>query len=133
MDHTWNKNGEHMYQKRINKKGSFDERFENQIWKNIWCVGCETISFDFVSFNWVESVKKSKMDEENEFKALPMSEITEYEKVRLLGAGGFGKVYLVQHSTLETKCAAKEQIPSKEAREEAKVLKKLGNEQVIFL
>jgi len=40
-----------MYQKRINKKGSFDERFENQIWKNILCVGCETISFDFVSFN----------------------------------------------------------------------------------
>ena len=77
--------------------------------------------------------KRSKMDEENEFKALPMSEITEYEKVRLLGAGGFGKVYLVQHSTLETKCAAKEQIPSKEAREEAKVLKKLGNEQVMFL
>ena len=26
-----------MYQKRINKKGSFDERFENQIWKNFVC------------------------------------------------------------------------------------------------
>ena len=37
-----------MYQKRINKKGSFDERFEPNLEK--FCVlVCETISFDFIS------------------------------------------------------------------------------------
>ena len=59
-----------------------------------------------------------------------MSELRDYQKVRLLGAGGFGKVYLVQHSKTSIKCAAKEQKSSKWSREEAKVLKTLENQEV---
>ena len=70
------------------------------------------------------------MDEETELQPRSMSELREYEKVRLLGAGGFGKVYLVQHSITRVKCAAKEQKCSKWSKEEATVLKKLENHEV---
>ena len=70
------------------------------------------------------------MDDENKLQIRSMSELHEYEKVRLLGAGGFGKVYLVQHSVTHIKCAAKEQKCSKWSKEEATVLKKLENHEV---
>ena len=70
------------------------------------------------------------MDDDTTLQPQSMSELREYEKIRLLGAGGFGKVYLVQHSVTRIKCAAKEQKCSKWSREEATVLKKLKNEEV---
>ena len=70
------------------------------------------------------------MDDDTTLQTQSMSELREYEKIRLLGAGGFGKVYLVQHSVTRIKCAAKEQKCSKWSREEATVLKKLENDEV---
>ena len=59
-----------------------------------------------------------------------MPDIRDYKKVRLLGAGAFGKVYLVQHSRTGIKCASKEQKTSDWSRDEAKILKKLETHQV---
>ena len=73
------------------------------------------------------------MDDENELQIRSMLELREYEKVRLLGAGGFGKVYLIQHSVTGVNCTAKEQKCSKWSKEEATVLKKLENHEVSFL
>ena len=70
------------------------------------------------------------MDSETELHPRPLSELQEYEKTRLLGAGGFGKVYLVKHTKTRVKCAAKEQKTSKYSREEALIIKKLENHDV---
>ena len=70
------------------------------------------------------------MDSEAELHPRPLSELQEYEKTRLLGAGGFGKVYLVKHTKTRVKCAAKEQKTSKYSREEALIIKKLENHEV---
>ena len=70
------------------------------------------------------------MDSETELHPRPLSELQEYEKTRLLGAGGFGKVYLVKHTKTRVKCAAKEQKTSKYSREEALIIKRLENHEV---
>ena len=70
------------------------------------------------------------MEDETDLKPRAISELTDYQKVRLLGYGGFGKVYLVQHSITGIKCAAKEQKSSKFSKEEATVLKRLENQEV---
>ena len=70
------------------------------------------------------------MDIETELHPRPLSDLQEYEKTRLLGAGGFGKVYLVKHTKTRVKCAAKEQKTSKYSREEALIIKKLENHEV---
>jgi len=69
------------------------------------------------------------MDSDTELHPRPLSELQEYEKTRLLGAGGFGKVYLVKHTKTRVKCAAKEQKTSKYSREEALIIKKLENHE----
>ena len=71
-----------------------------------------------------------KMDSESDLQVRLLSELEEYEKTRLLGAGGFGKVYLVKHTKTRVKCAAKEQKTSKYSREEASIIKRLENHQV---
>ena len=84
-----------------------------------------------VLFELESSVKdKIKMDSESDLRVRPLSELEEYEKTRLLGAGGFGKVYLVKHTKTRAKCAAKEQKTSKYSREEASIIKRLENHQV---
>ena len=70
------------------------------------------------------------MEDETDLKPRAISELADYQKVRLLGYGGFGKVYLVQHSITGIKCAAKEQKSSKFSKEEATVLKRLENQEV---
>ena len=70
------------------------------------------------------------MDNKAKSQQYTMPDIRDYRKVRLLGAGGFGKVYLVQHSGTSEKCAAKEQKISDWSRDEAKILKKLENQEV---
>ena len=67
-----------------------------------------------------------------------ISDLKVYQRLRLLGAGGFGKVYLVRHETTRKKFAAKEQRwpegdrnGPKLAREEAKILQKLDNTKVM--
>ena len=70
------------------------------------------------------------MDSEYSLQPRSLSELQEFEKTRLLGAGGFGKVYLVKHTKTRVKCAAKEQKTSKYSREEASIIKKLKNHEV---
>ena len=70
------------------------------------------------------------MDSDEDLQVRPLSDLQEYEKTRLLGAGGFGKVYLVKHTKTRVKCAAKEQKTSKYSREEASIIKRLENHQV---
>lgn len=70
------------------------------------------------------------MDSDTELQPRPLSELQEYEKTRLLGAGGFGKVYLVKHTKTRVKCAAKEQKTSKYSREEASIIMRLANDEV---
>ena len=70
------------------------------------------------------------MDSDSDLQIRSLSELEEYEKTRLLGAGGFGKVYLVKHTKTRVKCAAKEQKTSKYSREEASIIKRLENDQV---
>ena len=70
------------------------------------------------------------MDSDTELQPRPLSELQEYEKTRLLGAGGFGKVYLVKHTKTRVKCAAKEQKTSKYSREEASIIMRLANHEV---
>ena len=70
------------------------------------------------------------MDSEYSLQPRSLSELQEFEKTRLLGAGGFGKVYLVKHTKTRVKCAAKEQKTSKYSREEASIIKKLINHEV---
>lgn len=70
------------------------------------------------------------MDSEYSLQPRSLSELQEFEKTRLLGAGGFGKVYLVKHTKTRVKCAAKEQKTSKYSREEASIIKKLTNHEV---
>ena len=70
------------------------------------------------------------MDSDEDLQVRPLSDLQQYEKTRLLGAGGFGKVYLVKHTKTRVKCAAKEQKTSKYSREEASIIKRLENHQV---
>ena len=71
-----------------------------------------------------------KSDELDELKPKTLSELEDYEKLRILGAGGFGKVYLVQHKKTGVKCAAKEQSRSKMSKREATVMNKLQHPDV---
>ena len=71
-----------------------------------------------------------KMYSETGLQPRSLSALKEFERRRLLGAGSFGKVYLVKHTICGTKFAAKEQNTSKDSREEAKILSKLKNDEV---
>ena len=71
-----------------------------------------------------------KSDHLDELKPKRLSELKYYEKLRLLGAGGFGKVYLVKHKKTGMKCAAKEQDRCRMSKREARILNKLQHPDV---
>ena len=73
-----------------------------------------------------------KSDHLDELKPKRLSELKYYEKLRLLGAGGFGKVYLVKHKKTGMKCAAKEQDRCRMSKREARILNKLQHPDVSF-
>ena len=74
-----------------------------------------------------------KSDHLDELKPKRLSELKYYEKLRLLGAGGFGKVFLVKHKKTGMKCAAKEQDRCKMSKREARILNKLQHPNVSFI
>ena len=73
------------------------------------------------------------IDHLDELKPKRLSELKYYEKLRLLGAGGFGKVYLVKHKKTGMKCAAKEQDRCRMSKREARILNKLQHPDVSFI
>ena len=75
-------------------------------------------------------ISPNKSDHLGELKPKRLSDLQDYEKLRILGAGGFGRVYLVQNKKTGIKCAAKEQDRSKMSKREAKILSKLQHPNV---
>ena len=89
------------------------------------------LDFDLTNSSYVYRPLKS--DHLDELKPKRLSELKYYEKLRLLGAGGFGKVYLVKHKKTGMKCAAKEQDRCKMSKREARILNKLQHPDVSFI
>ena len=89
------------------------------------------LDFDLTNSSYV--YRPLKLDHLDEFKPKRLSELKYYEKLRLLGAGGFGKVYLVKHKKTGMKCAAKEQDRCKMSKREARILNKLQHPDVSFI
>ena len=86
----------------------------------------------FDALNLYNFYRAFKSDELDEVRPKTLSELQDYEKLRILGAGGFGKVYLVKNKKTGLKCAAKEQDRCEMSKREAKVLNKLQHPDVSF-